>query len=72
MKSFSFKSLIMFLIIIVLFSNNVNTCDSDDSETDGCDQDICENGGCITIEAFKEIYGADVFDDSGEAEEIRV
>ena len=46
MKSFSLKSLIMFLIIIVLFSNNVNTCDSSESNS-GCGRErFCSDGVC--------------------------
>lgn len=61
MITFSYKSLIMLLIIIVLFSNNIKSCDSSNSETDGCGEDICENNICITDEIFQQKYGNGIF-----------
>lgn len=45
----SFKNLIILLIIIVLFTENVNSCDSNTSSSDdGCpDNKICSNKKCV-------------------------
>ena len=58
MKSFSSKSLLMLLIIIVLCFENIKTfCDSSTSSSDdGCKgETICHDNDCITLEHFQHI-----------------